>query len=402
MPSSQAKSASVSSTPGGGKSGKKKTGLHSTRDEHGRFAPSSSLSRSPLTATTPAKNLNLAGTLDDVDGGEEIMSHVERRLRSLEDTVRELEREKKERKEELWRLKDQLEEERWARQKLEERLKRLEEREGEEEGGEEEVKERRKKEIREVLNDDWKEEIKEEVRKETRKEVEERKDPIERREEGLTNGEEKKKYKCVILTDSNGRGATSDSVKNHMPRDERNCYDIQIVVAYRLEDAFHRIQRGEITVKDSYVVIDNITNNVRGNWHNQRESPEQVVNRVARLRELILSSSAAACVVCEVKPMRIVDVRPYNRLLHAYLGSCGDSGFGCNTQIFMEFLAADGYHIDHKYDSVLDKTYACALLGIPVPEPVPDENFVPPYYRRSWDRHWPRLVGNGGPGVFLT
>ena len=91
--------------------------------------------------------------------------------------------------------------------------------------------------------------------------------------------------------------------------------------------------------------------------------------------------------------MAMLDVRPYNRQLHSYLEACGDSGYGCNTQIRLDFLASDGFHISYKYWSVLHRTYACALLGTPVPCPLLDDDFVPVSFRRSWDCQWPRLVG---------
>ena len=215
---------------------------------------------------------------------------------------------------------------------------------------------------------------------------------------GETGDDGSGKYQCPVLTDSNGKGVTPESVRSHMPREERDKYDVQIIVAYRLEDAFHRIRRGEIEVKDCFVIIDNITNNVRGSWKCPRESPEQVAHKVAVLRELILDSSAAAVVVCQVKPMTMIDVRPYNHLIHEYLGTCGKAGFGCNTQIRQEYLAPDGFHIAHRFSSVVDRTYACALLGTPVPEPVPDTDFIPLAHRRSWETEWPSLVGNAGPG----
>ena len=67
----------------------------------------------------------------------------------------------------------------------------------------------------------------------------------------------------------------------------------------------------------------------------------------------------------------------------------------------MDFLSADGYHIDSRYDTVLDRTYACALVGTHVPQPVSEDTFVPGFVRRSWDSQWPRLVGRAreGPNI---
>ena len=96
----------------------------------------------------------------------------------------------------------------------------------------------------------------------------------------------------------------------------------------------------------------------------------------------------------QIKPMRTIDVRHHNSLLSQYLKQCGPSGFGCKTQIRMEFLRSDGFHINPMYDSVLDRTYACALLGVEVPCPTPESNFIPDDVRRSYEKNWPRLVGN--------
>ena len=142
-------------------------------------------------------------------------------------------------------------------------------------------------------------------------------------------------------------------------------------------------------------MVDNLTNNIRGSWRSQADSLQQLVNRVDRLRQTLLAAKAAAVVVIEVKPMRIVDVRPFNRLLSEYLRNCGTSGYGCKTQIRMEFLKPDGYHINPYYDSVIDRTYACALRGIEVPCPTPEQNFIPDFVRHRKDQDWPRLVGQG-------
>ena len=101
----QAKSASTSSTPKGGKSGKK-AGPHSTRVAIGRFAPaSSSLLDSPMKATTTMTQANDL-SLSTVDIEDEARGRMEVRLKALEDRVREVEKEKREMKEELWKLRD--------------------------------------------------------------------------------------------------------------------------------------------------------------------------------------------------------------------------------------------------------------------------------------------------------
>ena len=110
-------------------------------------------------------------------------------------------------------------------------------------------------------------------------------------------------------------------------------------------------------------------------------------------------AGAVGIVVCQLKPMQVTDVTPYNSLLDDYLREekrSGQQGHGCRTQIHMDYLKADGYHIRPEYVSVIDKTYACAFLGIPVPYPTPFDGFLPDSVRRKWEAEWPRL-GGGRP-----
>ena len=109
-----------------------------------------------------------------------------------------------------------------------------------------------------------------------------------------------------------------------------------------------------------------------------------------------MQRGAAAAVVCQLKPMQTVDVSPFNSLLNDYLlceKDRGRQGYGCCTQIRLEFLRSDGYHIRPEFDSVIDRTYACAFLGIPVPRPTPWDAFVPDAVRKRWELEWPRLTG---------
>ena len=127
-------------------------------------------------------------------------------------------------------------------------------------------------------------------------------------------------------------------------------------------------------------------------------SEEPKPSRVDGLRRLLLSSGAAAVVTCQIKPTQLADVRPYNQLLHRYLANCGQTGYGCPTQIRMDYLRPDGVHINPQYDAVLDRTYAYAIRGIPVPSPTPQDDFVPSALRRRWESDWPRLVGSERAG----
>ena len=329
-----------------------------------------------------------------VQGGgvEERLRRLEARVLKMEARVLKMEENERKMEEELQSLRDRLEESEWGRDRMEERLKDC-------------------KELAEEV---------EALREEVKKERKERKEKEEKIEALVKVGEEKRlagdggsggggggvdggqRYRCIIFTDSNGRGATADSVRCHIPREEREQYDIEIVVAYRIEEAMARVRNGDLDVKDCYVVVDNLTNHAKGSWRSCSDTPEQLTHRVDEFRRLLISSSAAAVVICQIKPMQTVDVRPFNQSLHQYLSSCGTANYGCLTQIRMDYLRADGTHISPKYGTVLDRTYACALRGVPVPSPTPEYDFVPYAFRRRWDDDWPRLVGNVRAGQGLV
>ena len=355
-----------------------------------------SASQSPSSTPTPKQK-----SKPPTDSGDDERREAwEERLVLLEARVVAIEEERKSLREEVWRLRDRLEESEFARGQLEERMKKYEQWEEKTEEIRKEVKketEERRKREKEIM------EVEKEERQKEIKEVEER---VTRQLGGSVGAEtaapechqrpeEEQRHRCLILTDSNGRDVTADSVRNHIPREQRANYDINIEVIYRVEDAIHRLAQGALDVIGHVVVVDNITNNVRGGWRHPPDTPAQLIQRIDALRQKLLSLGAAAVVVAEIKPMSIIDVRPYNRALHEYLNNCGPTGFGCKTQIRMEYLRSDGYHVNPLYDSVVDRTYACALLGRHVPCPTPDDNFVPTYIRRRWEQEWPRLVGQG-------
>jgi len=55
------------------------------------------------------------------------------------------------------------------------------------------------------------------------------------------------RLRCVILTDLNGRGITSHSIRRHIAREEQASFNIELVTAYTLE-ALRRVERGDINV----------------------------------------------------------------------------------------------------------------------------------------------------------
>ena len=171
---------------------------------------------------------------------------------------------------------------------------------------------------------------------------------------------------------------------------------LKIHVAYTTDEAVRRIG-DDIDVQNAIVVIDNLTNDVRGTRQRPAASPAQLVERVDRLRRRLQEAGAAYSVTCEVKPMEVCDVRMHNAALHEYLRSqqtTTTTAYGCRTQIRREFLQRDGFHIRPQFDSVIDRTYACAIFGINVPCPTPVKDFTPEFARRNFERDFPSLTGD--------
>ena len=164
-------------------------------------------------------------------------------------------------------------------------------------------------------------------------------------------------------------------------------------VVYTLEEGDRRVERGDINVAGAYVIIDNLTNDIRGTRRRKGATPEEFVSLVDRLRRRLRAAGAEAVIVCEPKPMNLMDVTPFNRLLEQYLSAQGGDGYGIRTQIRREYLKPDGFHIRPQFDPIVDKTYACAIMGIDVPCPTPRADFVPDHVKRRWESEWPQ------PGV---
>ena len=201
--------------------------------------------------------------------------------------------------------------------------------------------------------------------------------------EGMAAGATKK---CVVITDSNGRGTSANTIKNHVPKEESEGLEIEVVVAYTMEEAFHRIRRGEIEVEGKVVVVDNVTNDVR-----KVREPWEVTRRVGKLLDVL--EKAAAVVVVQVKPIRSLDVTDFNKAIHRLCVS-REGVFGCHTQITMRDLASDGFHVSPHCGDIVDKTYACAILGKPVPCPTPPEGFFHPWQSAAYEQEWPRVDEN--------
>jgi hypothetical protein len=199
--------------------------------------------------------------------------------------------------------------------------------------------------------------------------------------------------RVVILTDSNGATLGEDAIKNHIPEERRAEFRVEVVVCYTLEEALHRIERGNVDVEGAVVIIDNITNDVRGTRTRPQTSPEEVAERLRSLVWL-MRSKAQAVVICEVKPMYHINVNPYNLAIHhKFLDH--SKVFGCRTMTRLGHLKTDGFHIGAAYVSVLERTYACALMGIVVPYPTRPDQFWRPeqqqQHLKRLEQEWPRV-----------
>ena len=363
--------------------------------------------KTPNTASTTSKTRGAkspASSRKETEGNAE--EGWRERMAALEEVIQSMREEGKTMKAEMSALRDKLEEEVWAKSRLEgkleelsERLKEVEKNSGGGGGGgevaaqttsrEDEIRKERQKDIKEA----------EERMKARIKQVERQGGGVGNREEENRREEPKQRY--VVLTDSNGREATHDSIMNHVPREKRGGMEVEVVVAYTLDEAYRRIDRGEVRVENAIVLIDNLTNDVRGTRSRPAVMPQQLLRLVDGVRRRVMAAGAAAVVVCQLKPMQTTDVTPYNNSLNAYLRrekERGRDGSGCRTQIRLNFLKADGYHVRPEFGSVIDRTYACAFLGIEVPSPTPWDEFSPSQVRQMWESEWPRLAG-GGTGV---
>ena len=173
---------------------------------------------------------------------------------------------------------------------------------------------------------------------------------------------------------------------------DRKKNKIEVKEAFTTGDALFLVEQGKVDVRGAIVVVDCLTNDIRRTWSASAADPPELIRRVDELWRALTAAGAAAIVVCEIKPIRSVDVRCHNALLNDYLLSKGDRGYGCKTQIRMSYLKQkDGLHIRPEFASIMDRTYACALLGIHVPCPTPSEDFVPDHVRRRFEMDWPRV-----------
>ena len=111
-----------------------------------------------------------------------------------------------------------------------------------------------------------------------------------------------RRRRCVVLMDSNGRGVTPDTIGDFLGGEEREKWEIQVVQAFTLREAWERLRRGDIGVEGARVVVDCVTNYVRGTRRQGRVEPGEVAERLRRV--IGEMGGAEEVVVCEVKPMQ--------------------------------------------------------------------------------------------------
>ena len=360
-------------------------------------------------AAPPAASKDTAPKQVDDEGGNDDDSRTRERLDWLEKKILIIEEEKKAMRGEIKDLRDRLEEAEWARKRLEDMVKEaswgeeLEKLKEDAAAGKRE-QETLKKEVEKERRE--RESLKEELERERREPCPAPHTDRQRvTNDGQAGNAEQTRppdsgtnstgrRKCIVFTDSNGRDVTADSIRKHMPTETGDNYDITVDVAVRLDTAFYRVREGLLDVKDCIVLIDNVTNDVKGNWKHFPADPEETVRRIDLLRAALFAAGAATVIVCQVKPMRSLDVRLHNEHIHQYLKDV-PGGYGVPTMVRMEYLRKDGLHIDSRYDSILDRNYAYALQGTRIPCPTPHCNFIPDDVRRTYYADFPRTTPQG-------
>ena len=116
--------------------------------------------------------------------------------------------------------------------------------------------------------------------------------------------------------------------------------EINVVIAYTLEQVYYKIRRREVEVADKVVVIDCTTNDIR-----KVQDPWEVARRMGKVLDALTDAKAAAVIGVETKPIRHINVAPYNEAMHRLYISRKKT-YGCQTQIRVRDLARDGFHVN--------------------------------------------------------
>jgi hypothetical protein len=145
----------------------------------------------------------------------------------------------------------------------------------------------------------------------------------------------------------------------------------------------------------AHVIIDVTTNDLQGARALPRAAPEEVTDHVERLVAAVKEKAVVGVIICETKPMSIMNVTPLSDILHR---RCQKQKVGwCQTQVKLEHMKEDGYHIRPPFLQIIDNTCACAVMWVRVPHP------TLPY--KKWkhqlrEQEWPRMEERPGTNVW--
>ena len=328
-----------------------------------------------MTSDVPtSKDAEPQGEGEEEEEEETDIKTVIQLYRKMEARVKTLEEEGRRAREEIDGLRDKLEEQEWARKRLEDKLAEI---------NGTPATAPRGSEAGERAPVEWKKEL---------EKVENRVIKIEEREK------EKNKKRCIVFTDSNGRDATTpDSVKRFIPEEERDRYEIQIVITYRVQEAIDKVRAGQLAIRGAHILIDCLNNDARPTHKEPQLSPEKLAEGLDTLRTELWQRGAIHIVVSSLRPTQRADVGEHNKAIHRYLGTKRDEdgGHGCSTQVRLHHLRADGLHLHPRFYSVLQQTFAFALMGKYVPDPTPFDCYEPDHVRQPFLRDWPVVGLNG-------
>jgi hypothetical protein len=101
-----------------------------------------------------------------------------------------------------------------------------------------------------------------------------------------------------------------------IPREEGKGMKVEIVVAYTLLEVRQRLGRGEFDVRGTFMIIDVMTNDVKGTRASPRTSPVEIAGRVGTVTDLLMEKGCEVVIICEMKLMHFMDVTPYSNALH--------------------------------------------------------------------------------------
>jgi hypothetical protein len=115
--------------------------------------------------------------------------------------------------------------------------------------------------------------------------------------------------------------------------------------------------------------------------YSARMEPDGYARRYGEVVWRLKEKGAVEVVGCELKCMAFMNVTPYSNAIHSLCVGLDT----VKTQIGISHLAKDGYHILPSCITMLAKTYACAIMGVCVPCPLPAcDSYRDPNLRGRW------------------